>query len=153
MRLIEYRNGTASIADVKQLLSYAAGSSSSERLNQILDKVYSGPDTKLYVMTDNNMVLGIIGSKRSEDFAEILHLAVDIRKRRQGIGRKMIDEWIALEQPLEVTAETDHDAVEFYRKYGFTIHSLGEKYPGVERFLCRFIHHPHVTIGKTDFRA
>ncbi|MFB5674004.1 GNAT family N-acetyltransferase [Paenibacillus terreus] len=138
MRLIEYRNGTASIVEVKQLLSYAAGSSS-ERLNQILDKVYSGPNTKLYVMTDNNMVLGIIGSKRSEDSAEILHLAVDTHKRRQGIGRNMVDEWMALEWPVEVTAKTDHDAVGFYRKYGFIIHSLGEKYPGVERFLCRFI--------------
>jgi ribosomal protein S18 acetylase RimI-like enzyme len=139
MRLIEYRNGTASIVEVKQLLSYAAGSSSSEKLNQILDKVYSSPDTKLYVMTTNNKVLGILGSKRSEDSAEILHLAVDIHKRRRGIGRQMIDEWMALEQPLVVTAETDHDAVGFYRKYGFIIHSLGEKYPGVERFLCRFI--------------
>lgn len=42
MRLIEYRNGIASRAEVNQLLSHAAGSLSSERLNQILDKVYSG---------------------------------------------------------------------------------------------------------------
>lgn len=46
----------------------------------------------------------------------------------------MVNEWMALEQPLVVTAETDHDAVGFYRTYGFSIHSLGEKYAGVERF-------------------
>lgn len=32
-----------------------------------------------------------------------------------------------------ITAETDHDAIAFYRRYGFEIQSLGEKYPGVER--------------------
>ena len=33
-------------------------------------------------------------------------------------------------------AETDRDAVDFYRSCGFTIESLGEKYPRIERFLC-----------------
>jgi hypothetical protein len=33
-------------------------------------------------------------------------------------------------------AETDSDAVGFYRSCGFTVLSLGEVYPGVERFRC-----------------
>lgn len=37
-----------------------------------------------------------------------------------------------------ISAETDRDAVGFYRKYGFQITSLGEKYPGVERFKCEY---------------
>jgi len=37
-----------------------------------------------------------------------------------------------------IVAETDHEAVDFYRRYGFFITSLGEKYPGVERFLCQY---------------
>ena len=69
---------------------------------------------------------------------EILHIAVDERKRHQGIGRRLIDAAVALESPREVQAETDHDAVEFYEHYGFSIQSLGEKYPGVERFQCRW---------------
>ncbi|NYE04281.1 ribosomal protein S18 acetylase RimI-like enzyme [Bacillus niacini] len=43
-----------------------------------------------------------------------------------------------LEMYPSVHAETDSDAVEFYRKYGFKITSLGEKYPGVERLLCEY---------------
>ena len=31
---------------------------------------------------------------------------------------------------------TDDEAVEFYKKIGFQVKSLGEKYPGVERFCC-----------------
>lgn len=37
-----------------------------------------------------------------------------------------------------IFAETDNDAVGFYRSYGFEVTSLGEKYPGVERFLCKY---------------
>ena len=35
---------------------------------------------------------------------------------------------------LPIVAETDHDAVGFYAANNFAITSLGEKYPGVERF-------------------
>ncbi|MDN4071264.1 hypothetical protein NYE70_06050 [Paenibacillus sp. FSL R5-0407] len=35
-----------------------------------------------------------------------------------------------------IDAETDMDAVDFYRKIGFQIIRLGEKYPGIERFKC-----------------
>ncbi len=45
--------------------------------------------------------------------------------------------YISDKYPL-IYAETDNDAVNFYWKYGFEITSLGEKYPGVERFLCEF---------------
>jgi hypothetical protein len=32
-------------------------------------------------------------------------------------------------------AETDRDALEFYRAYGFAVQNLGEKYPGTIPFL------------------
>lgn len=35
---------------------------------------------------------------------------------------------------LPIVAETDNDAVNFYAANNFTVTSLGEKYPGVERF-------------------
>lgn len=35
-----------------------------------------------------------------------------------------------------MTAETDAEAAGFYRACGFQVRSLGEKYPGVERFAC-----------------
>jgi hypothetical protein len=37
-----------------------------------------------------------------------------------------------------VYAETDEEAADFYRNIGFTVESLGEKYPGIERFKCTF---------------
>lgn len=39
----------------------------------------------------------------------------------------------------ELRAETDGDAVGFYRACGFSVVSLDEKYPGCVRYLCRLI--------------
>ena len=51
-------------------------------------------------------------------------------------GSKMIS-FIKVKHPVPfVIAETDKEAVIFYENYGFKITSLGEKYPGVERFQC-----------------
>lgn len=71
------------------------------------------------------------------DEAEITSLAVLPDWRRQGFARALIFgacEHLALRA---VEAETDADAVDFYRATGFAVESLGERYPGVERFRCR----------------
>lgn len=81
--------------------------------------------------------LGCIGVEISSlNLCEIKHIAVSSEQRGKGIGSKMIS-FILMMYP-SVSAETDTDAVEFYRKYGFRITSLGEKYSGVERFLCEY---------------
>lgn len=138
--LVEYRNDLTSTEQVKQLLSYAVGSATDEKLGKILEHVYSHGESKLYVFIDHdNSALGIVGFKRDGVSTEILHIAVNEHKRNCGIGRRMIDELRVLENPTELTAETDRDAVGFYRRYGFEIQSLGEKYPGVERFHCHLL--------------
>jgi len=48
----------------------------------------------------------------------------------------MIDFIIEKHSLSMISTETDQDAVNFYNKIGFSITSLGEKYPGVERFWC-----------------
>ncbi|MNP39986.1 hypothetical protein D3C76_1335850 [compost metagenome] len=50
----------------------------------------------------------------------------------------MINEFIKTKKNVRIKAETDKDTVGFYKKIGFSITSLGEKYPGVERFECIF---------------
>jgi len=138
--LVKYRNHLTPMEQVKQLLSYAVGSASGEKLSNILEQVYLQGDSKLYVFIDNDgSALGIVGLKEEGTSAEILHIAVDEHKRKCGIGRRIIDELLKLEHLAELTAETDHDAVEFYRRYGFGIQSLGEKYRGVERFHCHLL--------------
>jgi len=140
LMLVKYGNHSTPIEQVKQLLSYAVGSASGEKLSNILEQVYLQGDSRLYVFIDNDgSALGIVGLKGEGASAEILHIAVDEHNRNCGIGRRIIDELLKLENLTELTAETDHDAVEFYRRYGFGIQSLGEKYSAVERFHCRLL--------------
>ncbi|MED0875821.1 GNAT family N-acetyltransferase [Bacillus mobilis] len=68
--------------------------------------------------------------------ARICHIAVAPQYRYKGIALQMINEVLKIHQLTYVEAETDKEAVEFYKKIGFQVKSLGEKYPGVERFQC-----------------
>ncbi|HDX9613977.1 GNAT family N-acetyltransferase [Bacillus toyonensis] len=74
----------------------------------------------------------IIGANK----ARICHIAVVPQYRYKGIALQMIKEVLRLHQLTYVEAETDKEAVEFYKKIGFQVKSLGEIYPGVERFQC-----------------
>ncbi len=74
---------------------------------------------------------------RGQDEAAITSLAVLPDWRRQGFARALIFgacEHLALRT---VEAETEADAVGFYRALGFAVEKLGERYPGAERFRCR----------------
>ena len=68
--------------------------------------------------------------------AVIQHIAVLPEAQRQGIGRKLIQHLVHVHRFHYLEAETDRDAVEFYRRCGFAVHSQGEVYPGVERYRC-----------------
>jgi len=68
--------------------------------------------------------------------AVIRHIVVCRDHRRSGIGRAMIEAVRRKYSLQHICAETDRDAVAVYRKCGFEIRGLGEKYPGTERFWC-----------------
>lgn len=70
--------------------------------------------------------------------ARICHIAVVPQYRHKGMAVQMIKEVVRMHQLMYLEAETDDEAVEFYKKIGFQVKSLGEKYPGVERFCCYF---------------
>jgi ribosomal protein S18 acetylase RimI-like enzyme len=72
-------------------------------------------------------------------------MLVDIRSR---LNEPLIQELLVsamfpdpdrIRDAINEFAETDEEAVEFYRNIGFSIQSLGEKYPGVDRFKCTFL--------------
>ena len=79
--------------------------------------------------------MGVVGYTVRDADVVILHIATRSDLRRFGIGRRMLDA-VRVAEPghRRVSAETDSDAVGFYLANGFSAESLGEKYPGVERF-------------------
>ncbi|MDN7228378.1 GNAT family N-acetyltransferase [Planococcus sp. N064] len=119
--------------EIKSLLGYATSPGQAE---EAYEEYMAAANQRLYRFEIREDVVGCIGIHLEEGQLKIRHIAVTPEARGQGIGGRMI-EWIQTEHsPCVVVAETDRKAVEFYRKTGFTAISLGEKYPGVERFQC-----------------
>ncbi|MCM3609710.1 GNAT family N-acetyltransferase [Planococcus sp. MERTA32b] len=115
---------------IKRLMAFAMAK---ERVEAEYDQYVKNPNRYLYLMEEAAFI-GI--ELKDASRCEIRHIAVGIDCRSSGIGSRMIEEVIKLHNIQEIAAETDVDAVGFYRKIGFNIKSLGEKYPGRERFYC-----------------
>lgn len=115
---------------LRQLMAFAM---SEEKVEEEHACYVENPNRYLYLAGNE----GIIGIELLPDSrCEIRHIAVSEDSRRSGMGAEMMEETIRRHSPKEIFAETDRDAVAFYRKTGFHIKSLGEKYPGRERFYC-----------------
>lgn len=107
------------------------------RISRELDCYLTDDSRGIYGEVIHNRLAGLIGIvSYSEEAVELKHIAIEPQYRGQGLGTKLIYEYIHSYHPSQISAETDQDAVGFYSKIGFEIHSLGEKYPGVERFNC-----------------
>ena len=120
------------------LLALAVGGTDGERTAKLLNAYEANETWTLYVHRRKQRTVGIVGCETlaAAKTARIRHIAVDPTVQRVGLGRRMIE---ALFRQLDFSvlrAETDSDAVEFYRACGFTVETLGETYPGVERFEC-----------------
>lgn len=132
----------APLSSIRQLLAYATDMSKVEAVYQ---HYIEAPNYHLFTYSqptdrdNNHLIVGCIGVKIDDCMCEIKHLAVSPYLRRNGIATQMIDSIRAMYTLKLICAETDHDAVQFYRRYGFTIKSLGEKYVGVERFYCELV--------------
>ncbi|MDP1414207.1 MULTISPECIES: GNAT family N-acetyltransferase [Lysinibacillus] len=120
--------------EVKTLLSYAT---SEKKVDREYPLYIENPERVLYGYTIEQDLVGCIGIvKGEENRCEIKHIAVSPVFRGKGIGREMIRYVEEHHAFSSIYAETDQDAVIFYKNLGFHITSLGEKYPGVERFGC-----------------
>lgn len=115
---------------LKELMAFAMAK---ERVAMEYAQYVEIPDRRLYLMEEEAFI-GI--EMKDASRCEIRHIAVAGNCRDRGIGSRMIEQVIKLHGIQEIFAETDVDAVDFYRKSGFNIKSLGEKYPGRERYYC-----------------
>ncbi|WP_042203786.1 GNAT family N-acetyltransferase [Paenibacillus camerounensis] len=123
---------------VKELLALcmAAGGEAAE---QEMNRYFTGDSGDLFGCFVNGELSGIIGLRlEGGHTAQIRHIAVKPGWQGKGIGRGMIAEVSRADGVEKLTAETDHETAGFYRNAGFAVTSLGEKYPGVERFACVF---------------
>ncbi|MEE2056029.1 GNAT family N-acetyltransferase [Rhodococcus artemisiae] len=130
---------TIDVAGVVELLERAVGGDDRARLDRACARYCAGPAGLTGVFAERS-VIGVVGYFHHTDCrgtlrcVELLHIATDPRWERQGVGAALV-EWVQAEHPGDpIETETDGDAVGFYRAIGFDVASLGQRYPGVERF-------------------
>jgi ribosomal protein S18 acetylase RimI-like enzyme len=104
---------------VREILAASIYMNSLDAADKKLDECRNSPNLNLYGWIENDEILGVCYFKGCQtSHLEILNIAVAETSRGCGIGCAMInalyDEFL-----LPIEAETDDDAVDFYRKTGF----------------------------------
>lgn len=126
-------------SEVLSLLSEAVGNCTDSKLDAIASSYESEPGRFLLGLARGASILGLIGGEiRRSTSASILYIVVRREHRRNGLGRSLIERPRDRFSLREIVAETDREALAFYERCGFSVASLGERYPGVERFSCRW---------------
>lgn len=121
---------------IQELLGYSVFPDP-DRLEETVERYENDANMMLYGYESEGILVGIIGFDiNSVQEMTLHHLAVEPHSRGAGFGRGIILEIIEDMHPVRIVAETDEEAVQFYRNIGFVVRGLGEKYPGVERFAC-----------------
>jgi ribosomal protein S18 acetylase RimI-like enzyme len=119
--------------DIERLLEPSHGSLDSARAAAA---EYRAGRWLLYGWMDDGNLIGCVGLEVRPEGATIRSLSVDALHRGRGVGRSMVEAALRRTRVPWFEAETDAEAVGFYERLGFTAASLGEKYPGIERFRC-----------------
>lgn len=121
----------------EHIIKLLAFATSLKKVDHAYDTYLQSPNSKLYAFVEDGVIEGCIGINLMDSYkGEIKHIAVSPTQRGKGIGTKLIMYVMKKHALSLLCAETDKDAVQFYKSNRFTITSLGEKYPGVERFYC-----------------
>ena len=108
-----------------------------EHLERAITFYEETDEAELLAYEEGGEKIGIIGFRPSgEGEITLTHIAVEPNSRGAGYGRGMLLELMVQKKPSLVIAETDEEAVEFYRSVGFAVVSLGFGSVGLERFRC-----------------
>ena len=102
-----------------------------EKFNKKAEQFLNNNSVKIFACFSHGKIVGImVVSFKEQKKIEIIGIAVDVSTRGKGIGSYMINQVINNYGLLSVYAETDNDAVGFYRKNGFNIMEFSETYDG-----------------------
>ena len=126
-------------SNVLTVLSESVYMPTEEKLKNRVESYINNSNVVAYGYRDNGIICGLIVIDRSKkEEIVILDIAVNKNIQRCGIGRKLVEYVLYNLKPNILIAETDDEAVNFYRKCGFIINNLGEKHPNIIRYECKY---------------
>ena len=112
-----------------------------EKFNNKVDQYLNDNSIKIFACFKQDKILGVmVVSFIEQKKLEIIGIAVDVSAREKGIASYMINQVVNNYDLLSVCAETDNDAVGFYRNNNFSIVEFPETYGNetVVRYKCEF---------------
>ena len=110
-----------------------------EKFNKKIDQFLNDNSIKIFACFNQGEIVGVIVISFSEQRKiEIIGIAVELSARGKGIGSYMINQIVKDYGLISVYAETDNDAVGFYRKNNFSVTDFYETYGDetVLRYKC-----------------
>lgn len=131
------------------LLSYSMYHPTADRIKERI-AWYRASDVRLYACLEEGAYLGLIAYRLCELTAIILDIAVHEHARGRGVGSFLIDGLLYESNAACVLAETDDDAIGFYRRYGFSIEDFQTKVD-CKRYVCRYIPLEIKTITRSNW--
>ena len=101
------------------------------------EQMQKDSSVSVYGYFSNEKIIGVISTQETDKTVEIIGIAVDTKKRNSGIGTKLID-YVKDKSSKPIIAETDSDAVMFYKKYGFDIEEkiVSKSNISYSRYVC-----------------
>lgn len=121
--------------DILKLLTPSVFNPTEERLLNRAKKYGEDENTDIYAYKENSKYKGIVVFKTQNNSATILDIAIKPEHQGQGIGSKLIDFIFNNFNVHSITAETDDDAIGFYKKYGFIVADTKVKFD-TKRYTC-----------------
>ena len=110
-----------------------------EKFNIKVDQYLNDNSVKIFACFEQDKILSVmVVSFIEQNKAEIIGIAVDATVRGKGVASYMINQLVNNYGLLSIYAETDNDAVVFYRNNDFRIVEFSETYGNetVVRYKC-----------------
>ena len=108
------------------VISESIGGITHANIEQVLE-MYDQPNHVLIGAFDHQHLIGVIGLGL-ENSITIKHISVIKERRMQGIGGRLVRYAIKQFPGKSIIAETDDEAVEFYKSLGFACEAFEGKY-------------------------
>lgn len=137
VQISRYRPGISPREEVLGLLAESVGNPVASELEKLVDSCEQDDYPDLWIANHAKAPIGLMRlDSRESSCCTITHIAVISDLRNQGIGRNLI-EFIGENLNFQrAEAETDDDALCFYKACGFQVEPIGINAFGVRRYLC-----------------
>ena len=111
------------------------------KYRELMKQYMDSPAVMILLNQRDGDISAIMVSEFTDDDTKILGIAVAEKYRGYGIGRKMTEDLRQMSAGRPLLAETDGDALGFYRSCGFSVEKIRKRYPDgiAERYLCRLL--------------